>query len=81
MSVDKKGESSGEFQDPASGLWVWSVYLILFIIILPIWPVTGLTFGLPSWVVLTVLGGVAISLFTLYVLTFIWKEEDPDVRS
>lgn len=72
---------SARFRDPARIPWVWCVYLILFIAILPLWPVEGLILGLPSWAVLTILGGGVIALFTIYVLLFVWRDDEEKINA
>jgi len=66
------------FKDPGRTPWVWCVYLVLFIAILPLWPINGLILGLPAWTVLTVVAGAIISLFTIYVLLFVWRDNEED---
>jgi hypothetical protein len=70
-----------KFKDPGRTSWIWYVYLVLFLAILPLWPTSGLIFGLPTWAVLSVVGGATISLFTIYVLLYVWRDEEDHARN
>ncbi len=64
--------------------WIGVVYLVLFALSVPWYlPATGaspvpLWLGLPYWVVVTLVGNVAVALFTALVAVRYWPD-DPTV--
>ncbi len=65
-----------EFSDPASKPWVWVGYALLFLALLPIWPITGNWWGIPAWAVFAVLVSALTSVFTAFVILRVWKDSD-----
>jgi len=61
--------------------WVWGVYVLLFSASVP-WYVRAdaplrLWFGLPHWVVLSLLATTGVAVFTGYVVRRFWRDEEP----
>lgn len=55
----------------------WLIYAVLFSIAVPwYWPSNPITttFGLPTWVVVTLVSSVAISGYTAWLLLFRWPQ-------
>lgn len=66
-----------------SGLprWVWVVYLALFSASVPWYVPDGpvrLWFGLPHWVVLSLVAMAGVSAFTILVVRRYWLDDDAD---
>ncbi|MEZ5291782.1 MAG: hypothetical protein R2745_11905 [Vicinamibacterales bacterium] len=66
-----------------SGLprWVWAVYLVLFAASVPWYVPAGpvrLWFGLPHWVVLSLVAMAGVSAFTILVVRRYWLDEGDD---
>jgi hypothetical protein len=63
--------------------WVWFVYVILFGASVPWYLPDGpvpIWFGLPYWVVISLLAIVSVSFFTLLVVRRYWRDEDEAAR-
>jgi hypothetical protein len=60
-------------------LWVWAVYLAFFALSVPWYlpadATPALWFGMPFWVVLSLLAVGAIACFTLFVIRRYWPDE------
>lgn len=54
----------------------WVIGLLLFLALLPIWPVEGLWLGLPAWAVLAVTASGAMSLFIAWWIKHHWPVDD-----
>ncbi|QPJ60358.1 MAG: hypothetical protein G3M70_09035 [Candidatus Nitronauta litoralis] len=57
-----------------ANLKIFTGTFIGLILMLPIWPVEGLWFGLPAWAVLCVLGCAATSCWIAWAALFRWRE-------
>ena len=71
--------------EPRSRPWIWAVYVFLFTASVPWYLPPGsparLWFGLPHWVVISLLAYLAVAVFTAYVVTRYWSvppDEDAD---
>lgn len=70
--------------EPRSRPWIWLVYILLFGASVPWYLPAGppiLWFGLPHWVVISLLAYLAVAVFTAYVVTRYWSvppDEDAD---
>jgi len=60
--------------DPARKPRVWAVFGLLFLALLPIWPLHGNWGGLPAWAVFTVGVSFLVSLFTTWVIFRVWRD-------
>ena len=49
---------------------------LLILLMLPLWPVTGMWFGLPAWVVLAIAASACASGLTAWWAYFHWPETD-----
>ena len=62
--------------------YVWIIYLILFSLSVPWWIPAGISmrplWGLPLWLVTTIMAIGMIAVFTIYVIHFCWPEEGED---
>ncbi len=60
--------------------WIWGVYLALFAISVPWYlPPTSnppLWFGVPYWVVMSLIGTIGIACFTVFVITRYWPDDE-----
>ena len=64
------------FKDPIRNVWVRFGIFILFLAMLPVWPITGNWFGIPAWAVFAVLVSIFTSLFTAFVIFRVWHDPD-----
>ena len=72
--------------EPRSRIWIWAVYVFLFAVSVPWYLPPGsparLWFGLPHWVVISLLAYLAVAVFTAYVVARYWSvppaDEDAD---
>ena len=64
------------FKDPIRNVWVRVGIFILFLAMLPVWPITGNWFGIPAWAVFAVLVSILTSLFTAFVIVQVWHDPD-----
>ena len=64
------------FKDPIRNVWVRFGIFILFLAMLPVWPITGNWFGIPAWAVFAVLVSILTSLFTAFVIVQVWHDPD-----
>ena len=62
--------------------WIWGVYLLLFGASVPWYlPATApmrIWFGLPHWVVISLLATVGVAVFTALVIHRWWPDENPE---
>lgn len=63
--------------EPRSHIWIWAVYVLLFAVSVP-WYLPPcspprLWFGLPHWVVISLLAYLAVAVFTAYVVARHWS--------
>lgn len=58
--------------------WVWGVFLLLIVAMLPVWPLEGRWFGVPAWAAFALLVSVITSGFIAWVTLFAWKSLDDD---
>ncbi len=64
---------------PYLSLKVWGVYAVLLVAAVPwYWPADDETRwgGVPAWVVVALLGSVAVSLYTAWLLRRPWPSEE-----
>ena len=76
----RSGPSGANLRFPG---WIWSVYLLLFGASVPWYlPTTApvrIWFGLPHWVVISLLATLGVAVFTAFVVHRFWPdEEDPE---
>ena len=64
------------FKDPIRNTWVRFGIIIIFLAMLPVWPITGNWFGIPAWAVFAVLVSILTSLFTAFVIVRAWHDPD-----
>ena len=64
------------FKDPIRNSWVRFGIFILFLAMIPVWPITGNWFGIPAWAVFAVLVSILTSLFTAFVIGRVWHDPD-----
>ena len=64
------------FKDPIQNAWVRFGIIILFLAMVPVWPITGNWFGIPAWAVFAVLVSILTSLFTAFVIVRVWHDPD-----
>ena len=61
--------------------WIWIVYALLFGTSVPWYLPKGRTpeiwFGLPSWVIISLLASIGIAVFTAFVVHRYWSETEP----
>jgi hypothetical protein len=61
--------------------WIWFVYVALFGASVPWYLPDGplrIWFGLPYWVVISVLAIASVSVFTLFVVQRYWRDDDEE---
>ncbi len=75
----KGARGKADARDPGRIGWVWVVYLLLLLAALPIWPLSGMIWGLPSWVVVNVFVAALTGGFTIYVLLKVWRDSEEDL--
>ena len=64
------------FKDPIRNTWVRFGIFILFLGMLPVWPITGNWFGIPAWALFAVLVSILTSLFVAVVILRVWQDPD-----
>ena len=64
------------FKDPIRNGWVRFGIFILFLAMVPVWPITGNWFVIPAWAVLAVLVSILTSLFTAFAIVRVWHDPD-----
>ena len=66
-----------DFDEPLAHQWVWAVYAILFVVSIPWYLPSGATvpfwFGLPYWVVISLVACLCIAIFTAWVVSRYWQ--------
>ncbi len=75
--VGKLSENSRHelgFADPVNQPWVWVVFALLLVALIPIWPITGSWWGIPSWAVFAVAVSAVTSVFTAFVILRVWRD-------
>ncbi|OYW77941.1 MAG: hypothetical protein B7Z37_01865 [Verrucomicrobia bacterium 12-59-8] len=61
--------------------WIWAVYAVLAGVSVPwYWPVDDrrMLLGFPLWVVVSVLGSLAVSGFTAWLFVCRWPQDDEE---
>ena len=69
-------------EEPCRKRWIWFVYVLLFVLSVP-WYLPGDTpiliwWGLPAWVVISLVITIGIALFTVFVIGKYWQQEEED---
>ncbi len=67
-------KNKNDFIDPIRIPWVGIGFLILFLAMIPVWPIQGNWFGIPAWAAFALLVSVFTSLFTAYVILSVWQD-------
>lgn len=66
-------------EEPLRHAWIWVVYLVLYALSIPwYWPPgerPSLWFGLPSWIVVSILATAGIAVFTVFVIQRYWTDD------
>lgn len=66
--------------EPHPRRWVWAVYVCLFAVSVPWYLPAGeplrVWFGLPHWVVISLVAYLGVALFTVWVVRHCWPEPD-----
>lgn len=73
---------SRKVEEPCRTRWIWFVYVLLFVFSVP-WYLPGNTptliwWGLPAWVVISLVITIGIALFTVFVIGKYWQQEEED---
>ena len=68
--------SNPKNRDPAERPTVWIVFFILIAGLIPMWPMEGFIFGVPTWAAFAVLMSIALSLFATYIIHRLWPENE-----
>ncbi len=58
--------------------WVWGVFAILIVAMIPIWPIEGNWLGIPGWAIFALGVSVAASGFIAWVALRVWREPEND---
>ena len=58
--------------------WMWAGFAVIFLGLLPVWPVSGMVWGLPVWAILAVAMSVVFSGFIVLVIHKAWPDTDGD---
>ncbi|MZG54155.1 MAG: hypothetical protein F3743_00775 [Nitrospinae bacterium] len=69
-------KDQNSFKDPIRKPWVGFGIFILFLAMVPVWPITGNWFGIPAWAVFAVSVSILASLFTAFVIVRVWRDPD-----
>jgi hypothetical protein len=71
-----------EVEEPCRKRWIWFVYVLLFVFSVPWYlpgdPPTLIWWGLPAWVVMSLVITIGIALFTVFVIRKYWQQEEDD---
>ncbi len=65
-------------RDPAQRPWVWVAFLLLLAGLIPMWPIEGLIFGVPTWAAFAVFMSVLLSLFATFVIFCSWPDSEEE---
>jgi hypothetical protein len=76
-----KNEKGSSFVDPIRKPWVGAGLLVLLFMLLPIWPVEGLWWGIPAWSVLALFASLLTSIFIAFVILYVWQDPDESEES
>tara|TARA_B100001123_G_C14990307_1_gene899299 strand:+ start:264 stop:533 length:270 start_codon:yes stop_codon:yes gene_type:complete len=76
----KKDYHSKDFVDPIRKPWVGGFFLVLLLLMLPVWPVEGNWLGIPSWSLFALLAGFLTSAFTAFIILRVWKDPDESLE-
>ncbi|MBC8283359.1 MAG: hypothetical protein H8E32_06055 [Nitrospinae bacterium] len=71
-------KNKNSFVDPIRIPWVGIGIFILFLAMLPIWPLTGSWFGVPSWAAFALFISLLTSIFIAYVILRVWQDPDDE---
>jgi hypothetical protein len=71
-----KNKNESSFVDPIRKPWVGAGLFVLLITMLPIWPLQGNWWGIPSWSVFALLASFLTSVFIAFVILCVWKDPD-----
>jgi hypothetical protein len=75
-----KNENGSSFVDPIRKPWVSVGLLVLFFMLLPIWPIEGNWWGIPAWSLLALLASLLTSIFTAFVILRVWQDPDESME-
>lgn len=85
MSGNRQSEVYGELvREPRRVGWIWLVYLLLYVVVIPwYWP-SGyrgpLIAGFPLWVVVSLVGVLLLAGWTGWVIHRYWREVEEGDR-
>ena len=73
---------SRKVEEPCRKRSIWFVYVLLFVFSVP-WYLPGDTpiliwWGLPAWVVISLVITIGVALFTVFVIGKYWQQEEED---
>mgnify|MGYP003967277593 CR=1 FL=1 len=71
-------KNKNNFVDPIRLPWVRFGIFILFLAIIPIWPISGNWVGIPAWAVFALLISILTSLFIAFVILRVWRDPEDD---
>jgi len=72
----RASESSDSFIDPIRDRRVPVGFVLLLALLVPVWPLSGTLWGVPSWAVFSVFAGLLTSIFIAWVVLFVWRDSD-----
>lgn len=75
-----KNKNAIPFADPIHKPWVGIGILILFLAMVPVWPITGSWWGIPAWAVFALFVSFLTSVFIAYVILRVWRDPDETVN-
>ncbi len=83
--VDLFEVDARDTEEPSRHWWIWLVYVVLFALSIPWYLPKGSTpqiwWGLPRWVIASLLAALGIALFTAFVVNRYWRDAEPSARA
>jgi hypothetical protein len=73
-SVQKPSVAEDKFVDPIRKPVIGSVFVLLFVALVPVWPLSGDWWQVPAWAVFALFASILLSVFTAYVILRIWHD-------
>jgi hypothetical protein len=73
-------ESPDSFIDPIRDRRVQVGIVLLLVLLVPIWPLSGSLWGFPAWAVFAVFASLLTSGFISWVVLAVWRDPDNNTK-
>lgn len=75
-SVQNTSPPDDLFVDPIRKPVIGSIFVLLFVALVPVWPLGGDWWEVPAWAVFALFASIFLSVFTAYVILRIWHDPE-----